>query len=65
MLNKKTILCAVLAVSSFLQKYYKIIVEGVNDWSNMNSNLKHHESSAEHTDNMTEWREVGNRLLTR
>uniref|UniRef100_A0A8C1K3Y1 TTF-type domain-containing protein n=1 Tax=Cyprinus carpio TaxID=7962 RepID=A0A8C1K3Y1_CYPCA len=46
----------------FSTKYNKIIKEGVNDWSNINAILKHHESSPEHTQNMIKWRELDLRL---
>ncbi len=42
----------------FSTKDYKIIKEGVNDWSNINVILGHHEGSPEHTNNMLKWREL-------
>lgn len=46
------------AVSPFSTKDYKIIKAGVNDWSNINAVLKHHEGSLEHTNNIIKWREL-------
>ena len=34
----------------------------MNDGSNINAILKHHEGSPEHTDNMNKWRELDLRL---
>lgn len=46
----------------FSKKTNKIIVGGVNDWSNINAVLRQHEGSPEHTKSMIKWKELDLRL---
>lgn len=58
--QKNAVFC--FACKLFGQKSMKIATEGVTDWSNINSTLKSHENSSDHTQCMLKWKELDMRL---
>lgn len=50
------------ACKLFSTKCIKLTAEGHSDWSNINTSLRGHESSQDHTQCMLKWRELDTRL---